>query len=95
MECCVDLGLMDINYSGLHCTWTNKSISSKIDRAMGNNLWFDKGLNASARFLPVGCVSDHASGIVSLSKVTVVKPSFMFFNMWNKHESFNSIVEDS
>lgn len=47
MNCCVDLGLVDINYIGARFTWTNNDTWSKIDRAMCNNEWFAKGLNAA------------------------------------------------
>jgi hypothetical protein len=37
-ECCADLGLANLNYSGCHFTWSNGIVWSKIDRVMVNSL---------------------------------------------------------
>ncbi|KAI5656656.1 hypothetical protein M9H77_25449 [Catharanthus roseus] len=63
--CCMDLGLVDLNSTGYHYTWTNNTVWSKIDRTMCTQSWFDSGLQASAKFLP-GCLSDCSSCVVSL-----------------------------
>ncbi|KAI5671302.1 hypothetical protein M9H77_11666 [Catharanthus roseus] len=51
MECYVDLGLLDINYTSSHFTWTNNITWSKIDHAMCNNDWFTHELNATAKIV--------------------------------------------
>ncbi|KAJ6370145.1 hypothetical protein OIU76_028422 [Salix suchowensis] len=38
-KCYLDLGLSDLPYTGCHCTWSNGSIWSKIDRVLVNPLW--------------------------------------------------------
>ncbi|KAI5672653.1 hypothetical protein M9H77_13017 [Catharanthus roseus] len=40
---CVDLGLVDLNSTGFHYTWTNNIVWSKIDRVMSTQSWFDSG----------------------------------------------------
>ena len=38
-NCCHDLGLFDLNYSGCHCKWSNGHVWSKIDRVLVNPIW--------------------------------------------------------
>ncbi|KAI5664152.1 hypothetical protein M9H77_23475 [Catharanthus roseus] len=81
MDCYVDLGLVDANYTSSHFTRTNNVTCSMIDRAMCDNAWLTKDLNATTKFLPPGCISDHSP------------LPFMFFNMWAEHDEFHKIVE--
>lgn len=62
MNCCMDLRLVNTNYTGTHFTWTNNETWFKIDREMCNNDWFAKGLNAT--FFPLDCFLDNPSCIV-------------------------------
>lgn len=94
LNCCVDLGLTDIQYTGARYTWNNGRIWSKIDRAMCNQRWLVEGAYAMANFLPPGCVSDHSPCVVSLFDVQrSPKTCFMFFNMWANHEEFLDLVK--
>ncbi|KAI5674142.1 hypothetical protein M9H77_14506 [Catharanthus roseus] len=96
MECCVDLGLVDMNYTGPHFSWTSRSTWSKIDHVLCNNLWFTSGLNAAAKFFISGCFSDHSPCVVSLfEQMDRPRPRFIFFNMWAEHEDFSRMVEDN
>ncbi|KAI5682801.1 hypothetical protein M9H77_04029 [Catharanthus roseus] len=52
LDCCIDLGLSDIIYTGAHYTWSNGNAWSKIDRALCNQIWQMEGLYAAAHFLP-------------------------------------------
>ena len=37
-ECCDELGLSDLQFTGCHLTWTNGTVWSKLDRVMANSL---------------------------------------------------------
>ncbi|GFY92846.1 hypothetical protein Acr_08g0012420 [Actinidia rufa] len=94
--CCYDLGLSDLRSSGAFHTWTNNSVWCKLDRAMVNNAWFQKGLTAQAIFDFPGKFSDHSPCIVTLFGENDRGASpFKFFNMWVNHESFQDLVRNS
>ncbi|KAI5683146.1 hypothetical protein M9H77_04374 [Catharanthus roseus] len=96
MECCVDLGLVDMNYTGPHFAWTNRAAWSKINRALCNNSWFTSSLNATSNFFISGCFSDHYPCVVYLfEQMDRPRPRFMFFNMWVEYEDFGRMVEDN
>lgn len=59
-HCCVDLELIDIKSTCYHFTWTNNHAWSKIDPALCNQARFYSGLQATVRFLPLGCLSDNS-----------------------------------
>ncbi|XP_042041255.1 uncharacterized protein LOC121786687 [Salvia splendens] len=94
VDTCALLGLEDIMATGCKYTWTNHTISSKIDRAMNNDAWFTKGYLASTEFLPSGPYTDHSPAVTTLfgNIVSYPKP-FKFFNFWLKHARFNKLVE--
>lgn len=63
---------------------------------MCNQSCFDSGLQANARFLPMGCLSVHSPCVVSLFELPrSPKNCFMFFNIWCAHEDFLQLVETS
>ncbi|GFZ16285.1 hypothetical protein Acr_25g0006940 [Actinidia rufa] len=45
-DCCYDLGRSDLGSTGAFFTWTNNSVWSKLDRAMVNHEWVQKGISA-------------------------------------------------
>ena len=51
-DCCYDLGFSYLRSTGLFHTWTNNTVWCKLDRAMVNNAWIQKGFNAQANFDP-------------------------------------------
>ena len=93
VDCCTLSGLSDLPSAGCFFTWTNNTISSKLDRVLVNNRWHCDGLIGQANFLPSGCLSDHSPCLVSLLQQAVApKQSFKFFNMWADHELFIPVV---
>lgn len=96
VDTCALLGLEDIMSTGCKFTWTNRTISSKIDRAMVNEAWFSKGYLATTDFLPSGAYTDHSPAVTTLfgNVVSFPKP-FKFFNFWLKHAGFNKLVEEN
>lgn len=65
-ECCLHLGLPDLNSVDCFYTWSNNTIWSKLDRAMVNSPWLLADFFAQANFFPPGCLSDHYACIISL-----------------------------
>jgi hypothetical protein len=38
-ECCFNLGLHNVNFTGCHFSWTNGSVWSKLDQVLINPSW--------------------------------------------------------
>ena len=92
-DCCISLGLSDIQSIGCFFTWTNNSIWSKLDRVLVNTKWWDAGFSGVAHFLPPGCLSDHSAVIFPIfEQIVGKKKPFKFFNMWTEHANFSSVV---
>ncbi|KAI5653743.1 hypothetical protein M9H77_30930 [Catharanthus roseus] len=69
-------------------------IVSKIDRAMCTQSWFYNGLQASAKLLPIDCLSNHSLCVSSLFKLSrSPKNCFMCFNIWCAYEDFPQLME--
>ncbi|KAJ6898030.1 hypothetical protein NC652_024759 [Populus alba x Populus x berolinensis] len=64
-QCCSDLGLADLNYSGSHFTWSNGSVWSKLDRVLANPLWSLSHTSMHVHFDNPGAFSDHSPATVS------------------------------
>ena len=94
--CCYDLRLSDLRSSGAFHTWTNNSVWCKLDRAMVNNAWIQKGLTAQATFDFPGKFSDHSPCTVTILRENDRGATpFKFFNMWANHDSFQGLVRSS
>ncbi|PSS17592.1 Ribosome-binding protein like [Actinidia chinensis var. chinensis] len=92
-RCCYELSISDLRHTGLHYTWTNNSVWSKLDRAMVNIRWVQEGLKAVANFGLPGKCSDHSPCVVTMFDIKDegARP-FKFFNMWAQHSDFLDIV---
>ncbi|KAL9347296.1 hypothetical protein Peur_058662 [Populus x canadensis] len=85
-ECCADLGIADLNFTGCHFTWTSGTIWTKIDRVMVNTHWFTLQPMAHVHFGTLGAFSDHSPASVQLGlRELHCKQNFKFFNMWAAH----------
>ena len=97
-ECVRDMGVNEMQWTSNYYTWTNKQcgknrISSKIDRAFGNDEWMDKWGHVIVEYGNPS-ISDHSSMVLTLQKIQQHgKGSFKFFNVWTEHESFMKLVE--
>ncbi|XP_057468132.1 uncharacterized protein LOC130757384 [Actinidia eriantha] len=95
-DCCYNLGLSDIRFSGLYHTWSNNTIWCKLDQAVVNYTWTQQGLSAHAHFDPLGKLSDHSPYTISiLGENDRGATPFKFFNIWENHESFVDLVSSS
>jgi hypothetical protein len=94
-QCCSDLGLTDLNYSGCHFIWSNGRVWSKLGRALVNPFWFFDHSSVHVHFDNPGAFSDHSPATVSCnSRQLMGKKYFKFFNMWSNHASFLELVAD-
>ncbi|KAJ6856768.1 hypothetical protein NC651_038440 [Populus alba x Populus x berolinensis] len=64
-QCCSDLGLTDLNYSGCHYTWSNGRVWSKLDRVLVNPLWSLANVSVHVQFDNPGAFSDHSPATVA------------------------------
>ncbi|KAJ9535293.1 hypothetical protein OSB04_un001605 [Centaurea solstitialis] len=102
-ECLRDIEVEDINWSGLHYTWTqkplalegNKGLLKKIDRVLGNLGLLGDFPSVHASFLPFG-VSDHSPAVVSFPSLSSFKPRpFKFCNHLADIRGFLPLVADA
>jgi hypothetical protein len=91
-DCCFDLGLHDVNFTGCHFSWTNGSVWSKLDRVMINPSWSSLNQLTHVHFGPPGAFSDHSPAAVRLGPFEQGRRCFNFFNMWASHVQFLSLV---
>jgi hypothetical protein len=95
-DCCTDLGLVDLNFTGCHFTWNNGRVWSKIDRVLVNSYWSSLQAPAHVHFGNPGAFSDHSPAIIRFDyQNSQGKRNFKFFNMWASHENFLQIVSDN
>ncbi|KAI3450765.1 hypothetical protein Pfo_007430 [Paulownia fortunei] len=94
VDCCLTLGLTDLQAMGCFYTWNNNTVWCKLDRALVNIPWMLTGSHGRANFLPPGCLSDHSPCIVStVQQERAGRSPFRFFNMWACHGEFQTLVQ--
>jgi hypothetical protein len=91
-DCCFDLGLHDVNFTGCHFSWTNGSVWSKLDQVMINPSWSSLNQLTHVHFGPSGAFTDHSPAAVRLGPFEQGRRCFNFFNMWASHVQFLSLV---
>jgi len=95
-DCCTDLGLVDLNFTGCHFTWNNGRVWSKIDRVLVNSSWSSLQAPAHVHFGNPGAFFDHSLAIIWFDyQNSQGRRNFKFFNMWASHENFLQIVSDN
>ncbi|KAI9397521.1 hypothetical protein POPTR_003G047001v4, partial [Populus trichocarpa] len=87
----------DLQYSGMHYTWSNQCpenlIMRKLDRVLVNEKWNLNFPLSEARFLPSG-MSDHSPMVVKvIGNDQNIKKPFRFFDMWMDHDEFMPLVK--
>lgn len=100
--CIYDCGLTELKSSGLHFTWTNKSmrnpIFEKLDKALVNDNWLEAQLEINIVNLPkMG--SDHSPVLLKCSSSIpnenpTVKP-FKFEPFWYHEPFFKTLINDN
>ncbi|GKE89079.1 RNA-directed DNA polymerase, eukaryota, reverse transcriptase zinc-binding domain protein [Tanacetum coccineum] len=99
-ECMNDIEMEDINWSGMHFTWTNSlnnpnaTVLKKLDRVMGNLSFLTQFSLANAIFLPYG-ISDHSPAILTIPQVMKKKiKSFRMANYITDKMEFKDLVKE-
>lgn len=88
-DCCLQLGLENLNTTGEFYTWSNGTIWSKIDRALCNNAWHYSFPTSFCLVPGLESTSDHAPLIVHTELATPPpKFSFRFNNAWVESGKF-------
>ncbi|KAL9667410.1 hypothetical protein QQ045_001767 [Rhodiola kirilowii] len=99
-EVLMDCGLMDLGYKGSKYTYSNRrqgseEVASRLDRAVGDDLWVDKFPNATIEHL-ISHRSDHCPLLLNFDGITqVTSKLFRFESMWMRDASFVDMVKDS
>jgi len=91
-ECITQCGLQEFNYVGAYYTWTNKTVWSKIDRALHNRLWSDMFDFTHVVYQANG-LSDHTPIVLTFPACPRPKKTFMFCDMWTKDARFKEIFQ--
>nr|GEY67091.1 hypothetical protein [Tanacetum cinerariifolium] len=96
-ECVEDLEILDVQYSGLQFTWTqkpkgNEGLLKKIDRVMANLKFNDVFAGSHAIFKPYRN-SDHAPSVLCIPSIIKPKPKpFKFYNLITSNDNFKRVV---
>ncbi|CAM8926103.1 unnamed protein product [Rhodiola kirilowii] len=96
----LDCGLMDLGYKGSKFTFSNKrqgmeEVRSRLDRAVGDDLWVNKFPNASIKHL-VSHRSDHCPLLLNLDGISGGHHNyFKFESMWMRDASLSVTVSNS
>ena len=80
-------GLSEMRWNGPYYTWTNKSIWSRIDRAIVNIHWYEVFDYTHNQYLANG-LSDHSPMFIHFPSSPKPKRTFLFCEMWCKHPNF-------
>ncbi|KAJ6973799.1 hypothetical protein NC653_033969 [Populus alba x Populus x berolinensis] len=91
-DCCSDLGLHDVNYSGCQFSWTNGSVWCKLDRVLVNPSWPSLQRLTRVHFGNPGAFTDHSAAEVRIDLAVQGRQNFKFLNMWASHASFSEVV---
>ncbi|KAJ8442998.1 hypothetical protein Cgig2_014520 [Carnegiea gigantea] len=92
-ECLHHCGLQEFQYVGAFFTWTNKTIWSRIDRALYNGIWHDTFDYTQVHYMNKD-LSDHTPIVLDFPNCPKPKPSFMFCDMWAKDANFKNMIKE-
>ena len=91
-ECLQQCSLSDLQYSGNTFTWSNSSVSKKLDRVLYNEEWLESFPESIAVFGKPG-ISDHSPCCTFLDQFKPPqKRPFRFFAHLNSHPDFQELV---
>ncbi|XP_018467689.2 uncharacterized protein LOC108839423 [Raphanus sativus] len=92
-ECLQRCLLSDLHYSGISFTWSNSSVSKKLDRILCNEDWLEAFPESIAVFGKPG-ISDHSPCCTFLDQLKPPqKRPFRFFAHLNCHPDFRNLVK--
>lgn len=85
-ECCLDLGLHDVNYIGCYFNWTNNFVWSKLDRVLINPSWSSLQRLTYVHFGTPAAFTYHSHAEVHLDQYVQGRHNFKFFNIWTSYD---------
>ncbi|KAJ8426265.1 hypothetical protein Cgig2_008711 [Carnegiea gigantea] len=92
LQNCLDsCELTELPSTGAYFTWTNKTVWSRIDRALVNGLWHDTFDYTNAHFGASG-ISDHSPMLLQFLQTSKSKHMFQYCDMWATHHSFHHLI---
>ncbi|KAJ8430951.1 hypothetical protein Cgig2_003535 [Carnegiea gigantea] len=86
--------LTEMPYSGAYYTWSNKTVWSRIDRALINGYWHDPFDYTHAEF-PANELSDHSTIIIQFLQTSKPRHSFQYCDMWSHHPTNQGLISQA
>ncbi|KAJ8419347.1 LOW QUALITY PROTEIN: hypothetical protein Cgig2_025466 [Carnegiea gigantea] len=86
--------LQEMRWNGAYFSWTNKTIWSRIDRALTNIHWYKIFDFTQNQYLTNG-LSDHTHMSIQFPTSPKPKGKFQYCEMWSKHLDFNKMVDST
>lgn len=83
--------LEELRSMGAYYSWTNKTVYSRIDRALVNVYWHEAFSFTQVRY-DNQSLSDHTNLLIKFPDSPREKTRFQFCDMWTKHQQFESII---
>ncbi|KAJ8437171.1 hypothetical protein Cgig2_010932 [Carnegiea gigantea] len=84
----------ECSYEGAFFTWTNKTIWSRIDRALHNELWYEGFAYTHVHCMTQG-LSNHTPVTMNFPHFPRPRNTFQFCDMWTKDKGFKDMVKHS
>ena len=81
-----------MRWTGAYYTWTNKTIWSRIDRALINIYWYEGFDFTQNHYLTNGLLY-YSPMMLHFSSIAKPRSRFQFCEMWTKHPDFNRVVD--
>ncbi|KAJ8420395.1 hypothetical protein Cgig2_013882 [Carnegiea gigantea] len=95
LQNCLDsCELTELPSTGAYFTWINKTIWSRIDRALVKGLWHDTFDYTNAHFGASG-ISDHSPILLQFLQTSKPKHMFQYCDMWATHYSFHHLISEA
>ena len=91
-ECLRQSSLQEFIHHGASFSWTNKTIWSRIDRALLNTLWYDT-FDFTLVTYQSQSLSDHTPSTLDFYSYPKLKKTFHFYEMWAKDAMFKELVQ--
>jgi len=81
-------------YSGAYYTWSNKTVWSRIDRALISGYWHDPFDYGHVKFAANG-LSDHSPIIIQFLQTSKPRHAFQYCDMWSHHSTYQGLISQA
>jgi len=86
--------LQELRSIGAYYSWTNKTVMTRIDRALINEFWYDLFNFTQVRY-DANSLLDHTPLLIQFLQSPKPRTSFHYSDMWSKHRDFSSIISSA